>query len=83
MLEVVCVFRLYFVLFDVMMLCFDGIGLFCVLWGDDDLCGLLVILLLVCVGEEVSVEGFEVGVDDYVNKLFLVCELLVCVWVNL
>lgn len=41
----------------------------------------LVIFLIVCNDEFDWVFGLELGVDDYMVKLFLFCELVVWVWV--
>jgi len=42
-----------------------------------------VFVLIVRVDEVDIVVGLDVGVDDYVIKLFCLVELLVCVWVLL
>lgn len=44
---------------------------------------MLIIMLIVKDFEIDKVLGLELGVDDYVIKLFSMCELLVCVKVNL
>lgn len=42
----------------------------------------MLVLFLIVLGEvDVCVEGFEVGGDDYLMKLFVFVELLVCVGV--
>lgn len=45
------------------------------------MCEILVIMLLVWFEEGDKVCGLEIGVDDYVMKLYLVIELMVCVWI--
>lgn len=44
---------------------------------------MLIIMVIVKDFEIDKVLGLELGVDDYVMKLFLNCELVVCVKVNL
>lgn len=67
-------------LFDVMMLKKNGIDML------KELCQIyqiLVIMLIVCGSELDCVFGFELGVDDYLFKLFNDCELVVCICVIL
>ena len=64
------------VLSDVMMPRLDGIGLVRALRSDDALKHIPVILLSARAGNEASVEGLEVGADDYVVKPFSAPELL-------
>lgn len=69
-----------FVVFDVGLLDFSG---FEVCWWLCMFIDVLVIFLIVWYDEIDWIVGFEIGVDDYVVKLFLLCELVVWVCVIL
>lgn len=76
-LEVVVYQVLDVVIFDVGLLDISGFEFcWCLL-----MCYLvlLVLFLMVCSDEVDKLLGLEIGVDDYIVKLFLLCE--VCVWV--
>lgn len=66
---------------DVMMLWLDGFEVCCQFCsiGDD----LLILVLIVCDLVFEWVVGLDVGVDDYLLKLFVFEELLVWMWVLL
>jgi signal transduction histidine kinase len=64
------------VLSDVMMPNLDGFGLLRALRADPPLRHVSVILLSARAGEESTVEGLEVGADDYLVKPFAARELL-------
>ncbi|MGQ9365419.1 ATP-binding protein [Azospirillum sp. ST 5-10] len=61
---------------DVMMPRLDGFGLVRAVRGDPALADLPIILLSARAGEDESIEGFEVGADDYLVKPFSARELV-------
>jgi signal transduction histidine kinase/DNA-binding response OmpR family regulator len=61
---------------DVMMPRLDGFGLVRAIRSDAELLELPIILLSARAGEEASIEGLEVGADDYLVKPFSARELL-------
>jgi PAS domain S-box-containing protein len=71
------------VLSDVMMPRLDGFGLLRAIRSDSDRRDVPVILLSARAGEEASVEGLEVGADDYLIKPFSARELQARVRANL
>lgn len=68
------------VLFDIMLFGRDGMEVCCEVCKKYEM---LIIMLIVKDFEIDKVLGFELGVDDYVIKLFSICEFIVCVKVNL
>ncbi|MCM2316958.1 MAG: response regulator [Thermoanaerobaculia bacterium] len=64
------------VLSDVMMPRLDGLGLLRQLRADARTKSIPVILLSARAGEDVSVDGLEIGADDYLTKPFSARELL-------
>jgi signal transduction histidine kinase len=64
------------ILSDVMMPELDGFGLLRAVRADPDLRDVSVILISARAGEESTVEGLEVGADDYLAKPFAARELL-------
>lgn len=77
---VVCEYQLVFVIFDLMLLNFDGMEVCCCICV---FINVFVLILIVCVDVYDQVVGFEMGVDDYVMKLIELCVLVVCVCVLL
>jgi PAS domain S-box-containing protein len=71
------------VLSDVMMPGLDGFGLLRALRANDTTRAIPVILLSARAGEDASVEGLDVGADDYLVKPFSARELLARVRANL
>ncbi|MEN3349822.1 MAG: hypothetical protein V7632_3457 [Bradyrhizobium sp.] len=71
------------VLSDIMMPRLDGISLLNALRSDQDLKSLPVIFLSARAGEEATVEGLQIGADDYLVKPFSARELLARVAANL
>ena len=71
------------VLSDVMMPRLDGFGLLAALRNDPSLRDVPVVLLSARAGEEASVEGLDVGADDYLVKPFSARELAARVKSNL
>ena len=71
------------VLSDVMMPRLDGFGLLAALRQDPVLRDVPVVLLSARAGEEASVEGLDVGADDYLVKPFSARELIARVKSNL
>ncbi|CAO3453549.1 Multi-sensor hybrid histidine kinase [Azospirillum largimobile] len=71
------------VLSDVMMPRLDGFGLLAALRRDPVLRDVPVVLLSARAGEEASVEGLDVGADDYLVKPFSARELVARVKSNL
>ena len=67
---------------DVMMPRLDGLGLVRRIRGDPTLADMPVVLLSARAGEDASVEGLEVGADDYLSKPFSSRELLARVTAN-
>jgi signal transduction histidine kinase/CheY-like chemotaxis protein len=70
------------VLGDVMMPRLDGLGLVRQIRADATLADIPVVLLSARAGEEASVEGLQVGADDYLLKPFSSRELLARVAAN-
>lgn len=64
------------VVFDVMLLEFDGFEVFRWLCVQKQM---FVLLFMVCDVIEDKVVGFEFGVDDYLFKLFVYVEFFVCI----
>lgn len=60
---------------DVMMLEMNGLELMVKVKLDIEYFYIFVILLIVKMILEVKVEGFECGVDVYIEKLFFICQL--------
>nr|WP_249159664.1 ATP-binding protein [Bradyrhizobium tropiciagri] len=71
------------VLSDIMMPRLDGISLLNALRSDKELKDLPVIFLSARAGEEATVEGLQIGADDYLVKPFSARELLARVAANL
>lgn len=69
------------ILLDWMFLGISGLDLVWCWCKEVFICEVLIIMFIVCGEENDCVGGLEVGVDDYVVKFFLVCELFVCIWV--
>ena len=67
---------------DVMMPRLDGLGLVRQIRADATLADIPIVLLSARAGEEASVEGLEVGADDYLLKPFSSRELLARVTAN-
>lgn len=72
-----------FVLFDWMLLGKLGVMFVKELCVNECMCQILIIMLMVCSEEQDKIMGLDSGVDDYVMKLFLFKELLVCIKVVL
>jgi signal transduction histidine kinase/DNA-binding response OmpR family regulator len=68
---------------DVMMPRLDGLGLVRQIRADAALADMPIVLLSARAGEEASVEGLEVGADDYLLKPFSSREMLARVTANL
>lgn len=68
------------VLLDIMLFGCDGMEVCCEVCKKYEM---LIIMFIVKDLEIDKVFGLELGVDDYVMKLFSMCELIVCVKVNL
>lgn len=68
-----------FVIFDIGLLCMDGLEVLCCLCVCKNL--LFVMILIVYGVVEECVCGLNFGVDDYFVKLFDLIEVEVCVWV--
>lgn len=66
---------------DVMLLWMDGLEVCWCLCVKGEM--VLIIMLIVKFEEIDKVFGFEFGVDDYIIKLFLMCEFCLCVKVVL
>jgi signal transduction histidine kinase/CheY-like chemotaxis protein len=67
---------------DVMMPRLDGLGLVRQIRTDATLADIPIVLLSARAGEEASVEGLDVGADDYLSKPFSSRELLARVTAN-
>lgn len=67
-----------FVLFDWMLFGGSGINFIKYMKCEEMMCNIFVVMFIVCGEEEDKVCGLEVGVDDYIIKLFLFKELVVC-----
>lgn len=78
--EMVEEFQFDLIFLDIMFFNKDGVEVCCEVRKKYDM---LIIMLMVKDLEIDKVIGFEIGVDDYVIKLFSICEFLVCVKVNL
>lgn len=81
--QVIDVFVCYqfdLVLLDLMLLQCDGVDLCCELCVSSDV---LVIMVIVWVEEIDCLLGLDIGVDDYICKLFSLCEVVVWVMVVL
>lgn len=71
----------YLMVLDLMLLGEDGFFICCCLCNFNNM---ILILMFIVKGDEIDcIVGLEVGVDDYLFKLFNLCELLVCIKVVL
>lgn len=68
--RMVCKEILDFVIMDVMMFVMNGFECCCILKEDLKICYIFIILLIVLIDDENIVKGIELGVDDYILKLF-------------
>lgn len=69
--------KLDLIFLDWMLLNISGIEVLRKIRSDKDLKNIFVIMFIVKNMENDKVEGFEIGVDDYIIKLFSIKELLV------
>lgn len=76
----VCVVLLELIVFDLMLFGLDGLLVCCIVWNFFNV---LIIMIIVKVEEIDWLFGLEVGVDDYLCKLYSLCELMVCIVVVL
>lgn len=78
-LEKVCIYIFDFIFFDIMMFEMDGIEMCWVLKIDFEYCYIFILLFIVK-GEDIDcVYVLEIGVDDYLAKLFIMRELCSCI----
>ena len=59
-----------FIISDLMMPVCDGFELFHKIKGDKNLCHIPFLLLTARSGEEAKIEGYKLGIDDYLTKPF-------------